>query len=187
VVLQNKYSFSLLLIAVILSGCTKPIIHNLPSLVTETPESREFFGCRINGIPYSPASAQSVQGRCYYGSVYSGDMGWVFQINGDRRESDCKTFSVGITLDSTVLKQGKTYSLGKEGLQKNFGSYFITAGCWEQRVELYSNDSIPGQVTITEYDPDKRVVTGTFSFVVLDKFGNVYRISDGIFDRHYIN
>src|SRR5688500_10076117 len=71
------------LVAMSFVQCTKPTIHDLHPVVLFTPESREFFGCRINGKSYSPKAADSASlGRCTYISTYAGNAGGVFNING---------------------------------------------------------------------------------------------------------
>jgi hypothetical protein len=174
-------------IILVCTTCTKTV-YDRRSRSTQTPESREFFGCRVNGMPFlSEASTGDVQGSCTYVTKYKDDYG-VFQIYSDRSGTDCRSYTVGITLDSVQLEEGKTYFMGTQGSKKKFGSYFFTPGCAQSRVDVYTNDTIrPAQITITKFDPIKKVIMGTFYFVVSDDKGNEFRISDGIFDRHYTN
>jgi hypothetical protein len=189
--MKNGLPSSLLMpvvLSLIFFACTKPHIHKLTTANTDTPESRELFGCRVNGIVFNPHSiGQTSLGICYYIPVYTGDAGKVFQISGDRQESVCRNFSVSITLDSIQLQEGKTYVLGNNGDQKKFGKYLILKDCTAPPIELFTSDNDPGEITITRFVPEKGIVRGTFAFVVRDDNGNVYRISDGIFDRHFIN
>lgn len=176
------------LVAMSFVHCTKPTIHDLHPIVLFTPESREFFGCRINGKSYSPKAADSASlGSCSYNIAYAGNSGGVFNINGDHHESACRFFSLGITLDSIALENGKTFRLGSPGPKKNYGWYAFYTACSQQMVKIYTSDELEGEVTITRFDPDKRIVTGTFDFRLKDANGNLYRVSDGIFDRHFKN
>jgi hypothetical protein len=169
-----------------LTYCTKPTVHYLRPVVLVSPDSREFFGCRINGHPFSPvAPDSSALGSCTYTPYYRGDSGWVFKISGNRHEEDCAHYTVSITLDSVHLEVGKTYHLGSPGPKKNYGSYAFVPGCSRQKVELFSFDERPGIITITKLDRNKKIVTGTFDFRVRDQNGFIFRMSDGAFDRHY--
>ena len=168
--------------------CSKSVNYNRPRPGTVTPDSREFFGCIINGHPFNPqANEQVTNGICKYASVYSGNSGWLFQITGELQESPCRSFIVSITLDSVVLEKGKTYTLGSRGARKNYGSYAFITECSQSLVELFTTDDLKGEVTITKVDNVKKIVTGTFEFWVKDANDFIYRISDGIFDRHYSN
>src|ERR1700755_890135 len=122
----HKASLFLLVALIPFLQCTKPTIHYLRPIVLVTPDSRELFGCRINGIPYSPQASDSASLRtCYYTQVYSGDSGYVFSITGNRFETACEFFSVTIMLDSSYLRRGKAYRLGTPGAGKNYGAYFM--------------------------------------------------------------
>lgn len=167
--------------------CTKPTIHYLRPTILITPDSRELFGCRINGKPFEPLAKDSAtMGNCNYtAEVYRGDSGAVFQIKGNRFEQTCGFYTVGITLDSVYLRRGETYILGSPGLKKHYGSYTINTDCSQTAEELFTSDDTPGIITITKFDQNKKVITGTFDFKVKDKNGYVYRMSDGVFDRYY--
>jgi hypothetical protein len=166
--------------------CRKPTVHYLRPVVLYTPDSREFFGCRINGKPFSPvAPDSSALGTCSYSPFYQGDSGWVFTLTGNRHEDNCAYYTVSITLDSVLLEEGKTYRLGTPGSKKNYGSYSFITGCSQRKIEMFSFDERPGIISIIKLDPIKKIVTGTFDFRVRDENGLVYRMSDGAFDRHY--
>lgn len=179
-----RFIYCLIFFAV--AACTKPKVHYLQPVVSVTPDSRELFGCRINGRPYSPEALDSSSlGGCTYTQFYADRTGKVFQIFGDRHETGCRFFSLGIMLDSIELKVGTRYVLGTPGTKKNYGWYFITDECGEPRSELYTSDDLYGEVIIDMFDPVRKIVRGSFGFHMKDKDGNIYRVSDGIFDRHY--
>ena len=182
-------SLLLILYCFIVAGfpqCTKPKIHYLRPVVTVTPDSRELFLCRINGMSYSPEALDSASlGGCTYSEVYSGESRWVFQIYADRHETGCRFFTVGIMLDSIVLKERTRYVLGTPGKKKNYGWYFRTTECGQPREEIYTSDDLYGEIFIDRFDPVRKIVTGTFDFNSKDKNGNIYRVSDGVFDRHF--
>lgn len=186
--LFSKAYLLLFLLVLVFSQCTKPTVHYLRPIPMVTFDSRELFGCRINGEPYSPQAADSASlGSCSYYPTYEGDQGFRFQINGDRHEASCRFFSLGIILDSIELRAGASYVLGSPGVRKNYGKYLLVTECSQPAVELLTSDDVPGIVTITSYDRTKKIIRGVFDFKVKDPDGNLYRISDGVFDRHYTN
>jgi hypothetical protein len=186
--MKPSHLFLLTFIAInlLFPACTKTVRDIRARPVTDSPDSREFFACLVNGIGFvSEASTGNVSGSCSYGAKYRGSAGRSFQIVSDYHVSVCKTVTIGVTLDSIELVEGQTYVLGAPGNRKNFGIY-LHSECSQSRVDLFTNDSTqPAHITITRLDTVKRVVTGTFRFVVQDEFGAKYQISDGIFDRHF--
>ena len=45
----------------------------------------------------------------------------------------------------------------------------------------------PGVITITNFDPEIFIISGTFEFTVLDNDDNEIKITDGRFDLKYTN
>jgi hypothetical protein len=185
--LRNAYSPFLLLIPVFIQ-CTKPTVHYLRPIALVTPESRELFGCRVNGKPFSPLATDSASlGSCTNYNVYNHTSGFRFEITANRHESACRFFSLSIVLDSVEVRRGQAYALGSPGIKRNYARYTLLSDCSQSSQELYTSDDLPGTLMITRYDTFKKVVHGTFDFKVKDHQGNLYRISDGIFDRHFKN
>ncbi|HUQ67309.1 MAG TPA: hypothetical protein VM101_14195 [Flavitalea sp.] len=183
--MKKRYFLLALMVAVHFLGCTKTI-HDRRSRSTVTPESREYFGCRVNGADFvSEASAGNVSGFCYYQIKYEKTAGRIFQVFSDKFESTCKNSTVGITLDSVDLVEGKRYDLGAKGEKKNYGTFFLVPDCSQDRIELNTTDGMNNYIIIKKFDRDKKVVTGIFNFTVNDEFGHLYQITDGIFDRHF--
>lgn len=180
------FCFALLAAAFNISACTKTIVHDRRRNVTDSPESREFFGVLVNGRGFvSEAATNNVSGYCTYTLNYPGEAGHTFKIFSDYRVDDCGSITVGIVLDSVELRPGATYTLGTPGVKKFSGTY-MNVPCAQSRVDLFTNDSVrPAQLMIKRVDTVKHIVTGTFTFVVEDEFGTQYQISDGTFDRHY--
>lgn len=182
---RKGYAFLLMAIAVF-SACTKPAVHYLRPIPMVTRESRELFGCRINGIPFSPQAADSSSmGTCSYRKAYDTRTGFVFRLNGDRHKSACEFATITIVLDSVAVERDATFKLGSPGPKKNYATYFIVKECGDTGEEMTTNDDLFGYVAFDRVDKEKKIVTGSFHFHVKDKNGNLYRMSDGVFDRHY--
>ena len=176
---------TVIIIAILSSYCNKTI-HDRRSRLTVTPESREFVGCRVNGVDFvSEASTGNVSGFCTYELTYEMTGGYTFQLFSDKSETICKTSTIGITLDSVELVAGRRYNLGSRGSKKNYGTYMLVPECFNDRIEMNTTDGMDNYIIIQTFDTRKKVVTGTFNFTVSDDQGNTYQITDGIFDRHY--
>jgi hypothetical protein len=177
-------SIAVILLLLLFFGCRKTI-HDRRSKTTETPESREYFGCRVNGDDFvSEASSGNVSGSCTYGpSTYSS--GSTFHIISNRFGSDCTAGTIEIILDSVNLVEGKSFFLGSPGQKKNFARYSFVSGCAASVSEFVTSDSTFGVVRIKKFRPEIRVITATFFFTVTNKEGVAYQIADGYFDRHF--
>jgi hypothetical protein len=65
-----------------------------------------------------------------------------------------------------------------------FGEFYLGGGIGF----IYSTDEIyPGTLTITNFDSENFIISGTFEFTVLDNEGNEIQITDGRFDLNYTN
>ncbi len=183
--MKRKYLLTVIIFAVLTSYCTKTV-HDRRSRVTVTPDSREYFGCRVNGGDFvSEASTGNVSGFCSYMIKYEKTGGYTFQLFSDKFETSCKNSTVGITLDCVELVVDKRYDLGSKGEKKNYGTYFLVPDCFNDRIEMNTTEGTNNYVIIKKFDPVKKIVTGIFNFTVSDNQGNTYQITDGIFDRHY--
>ncbi len=181
-------SLALPAILLICVTCTKPKVHYLRTVQTVTADSRELFGCRINGWPFSPlATDSSLLGACTYRQKYEGTYGFSFELVSNRHESTCEFSSVTIVLDSIRLIPNAVYRLGTPGDKKNYASYFVASDCGLSGVRIYTADDLYAEVVITRLDRHKQVVNGTFDFRMRDQNGDVVRISDGVFERRYRN
>jgi hypothetical protein len=176
-------SFVGLLFIFLFISCNKTI-HDRRPKETDTPESREYFGCRVNGADFvSEARTGNVSGACRYTPTY--DSVSVFHIVSNQLGPDCSTATIEIVLDSVQLKEGKSYFLGAPGKKKNYATYSIISGCSEPVSEYATTDDTFGVVRIRKFNPDLRVVSATFFFTVMNADGDGVQIADGYFDRHF--
>jgi hypothetical protein len=186
----RSYWLLLATLGLLFSTCTKTI-HDRRSRETVTPDSREYFGCRLNGVGFvSEASTGTVSGYCSYEQTYKSNSGYTFKIFSDKVESGCKSSTIGITLDSVQLVAGARYDLGSKGDKKNFGTLIITPASSQSTIVMHTADGtgtdyVDNYVTIKSIDTVKRIVTGTFNFTMKDANGHLYQITGGIFDRHF--
>lgn len=173
---------------VVFTQCTKRKVHDRFPIPPTTHAEREFFGCKINGLPFIPkAPSESGLGSCTYSSAYEGRAGYRFQLVSNSHQSDCGLITVSITLDSIELKEGRTYDLVQAGNKNNYGTYTIVSDCSGDKLEMHTTKDAPGEFRITKFDPALGFVSGSFSFTVKDSSGNNYRISEGLFDQLFTN
>ena len=168
-----------------LTGCRKTVNYNRQPVVTITPESREYFGCRINGRSFiSEARTNNVKGSCSYVRTYS-DNSHTFTIISQKFDSNCGSATITITLDSVQLAAGQAYVLGKKAPRSNYATYQFVPGCNQGAVEVSTSDEFKGMVNISSIDFTKKVIKATFHFSTKDATGKDYSIADGYFDRHF--
>jgi hypothetical protein len=174
--------------SLLFAGCSKTKVHDLFPIPPTTHAERQFFGCKINGLPFTPkAPSESGLGSCTYKFTYDGNSGYTFHLVSNSQESGCQLQSVSITLDSIELRQGKSYALGSKGVKKGYASYSILSDCSTDKLEMFTTDDKPGEIFISKYDPNLGFVSGTFFFFVYDSAGTEYRVSEGLFDQLFTN
>jgi hypothetical protein len=159
-----------------LSGCSKEEAPKSPvdSLPPITQTGENTFACLINGKPFF----SSKERRASY-TVANG--AYTFGVYGSRRdEIGLRTVSIqGIDVDP--LKEG-TYALKSE-ISGNFsGLYGIDGGL---TLDTGTTDENPGLLTITRFDLEEFIVSGTFEFSVKDDEGNTLNFTDGRFDLKF--
>ncbi|NAY90638.1 hypothetical protein GTQ34_01790 [Muricauda sp. JGD-17] len=136
--------------------------------ITQTGENT--FACLINGKPFFSSYKRSAS--------YSGNS---FGVRGSRRD-DLGLRTVSIRgLDIEPISEGK-YLLQSEGNGKISGIYLIGGGL---TLDAVTTDEAPGLLTITRFDLEEFIVSGTFEFTVVDDDGNLYEITDGRFDLKF--
>ncbi len=160
----------------LLVSCQK---EKLPKL---TEEGKNTFGCKINGKNWVPHGTGSFGGSypIFGGFINNGNTIYIVAYN-DRESIEFyleNVFSEGeYLLDLTTIPRPDDLH------PKNYGMYIIGG----------SNNTIPnqsfittalstGKVNITNLDTTKKIVSGTFEFIGVDKNNNTKKITDGRFD-----
>jgi hypothetical protein len=180
-----KRSLLLFVMAITLSCCnndddntpTNPIDQLPPA--TQTGE--QTFGCLINGEPFVPHSFGTNAPNAFYQFV---DGAYTLSIYGSiNGGTNLKSINVGAIEVQEALEE-QMYNLNEEESGNYFGEYNIGGGI------IFSgstNMNNPGILTITNFDQDNFIISGTFSFTVIDNEGNEINITNGRFDMHYTN
>lgn len=95
--------------------------------------------------------------------------------------------SITTVLDSMALEDGKTFTLGTPDSKKNYAVFFIVKECGDTGEQMITEDCLFGYVKIDRVNHNKQIVSGSFDFNVRDENDNLFRMFDGVFDRHYTN
>ena len=159
-----------------LSGCSKEEVPKDPvdTLPPITQTGENTFACLINGKPFFSSKDRRA-------SYTVADGAYTFGVYGSRRdEIGLRTVSIQ-GIDVEPLKEG-TYTLKSE-MSGNFsGLYGINGGL---TLDTGTTDDVPGLLTITRFDLEEFIVSGTFEFSVKDDEGNTLNFTDGRFDLKF--
>lgn len=157
-------------------GSTNPIDQLPPA--TQTGE--QTFGCLIDGEPFVPPSFGSNAPNAFYqfvGGAYT--LSIYGSINGGL---NMQSINIG-GLDTPLINES-VYSLIEEESGNYFAQYNIGGGI---TFSSSTNSQNPGILTITNFDSDNFIISGTFEFTVLDDDNNEINITNGRFDLNYTN
>ena len=154
-------------------------IDQLPPL-TNTGENT--FGCLIDGRAFTPQGGGlggPSRGASYQFIFNDGDSYYQFQVFGRHYSDPFESISINLKfLNIEDLRSENTYlvTLFEDGGR---GRYF-TGG----QVDYETTHTHTGSLTITHYDYDNRIISGTFEFEV-EVEGEIVRITDGRFDMDF--
>ncbi|WP_299362001.1 hypothetical protein [Winogradskyella sp.] len=152
----------------------------IDQLPPATQTGEQTFGCLINGEPFVPPSFGNNAPSAFYQFV---DGAYTFNISGSKGGGpSLQSISIG-GIDVSALQE-ITYTLFEEDSNNHYGRYNIGGGITFSGTSTTEN---PGTLTITNFDPDNFIISGTFEFTVLDNDGNEINITNGRFDMNYTN
>src|SRR5690606_21718555 len=90
-------------------------------------------------------------------------------------------------IDIDGLQEGE-YRLVERVPGNYFGTYLEGAEAEEGYVSIFStSNGNPGVINITNFDPENFIISGTFSFTLIDENGEEIKITHGRFDMNYTN
>ncbi|GLB53179.1 hypothetical protein NBRC110019_22190 [Neptunitalea chrysea] len=175
-----KNLFLLLTVALTLSCCnndddtntsTNPI-NQLPP-ATQTGENT--FGALLDGEVFIPSGGTNPL-DCVY-QLVSGQ--YFFGLQGNKRDEDFNRITLSISTNAKELEEGQSYQL----IENEIGNAYATYSFATNATTTSSNNS--GTLTITKLDLDNQIISGTFSFDIIDFEGNLRQIRDGRFDMQF--
>lgn len=175
-----KISKYILIIAmVIMSSCNKDDdpIAQIDQLPPATQTGAGSFGCLVNGEAFIDTSGSF---NCFYQLV---DGGYYFGIEGTDEKYDI--VDIGLFTNDKSIEHGQTYMLFGNTPGNAFGSgYFLSTNSSGEGTT--TNESQNGQLKITKLDFENFIVSGTFSFDLLNPINReIVKIREGRFDSHF--
>ena len=163
----------------------------IDQLPAATQTGANTFGCLVNGeavVIHKPFLDLSPDFGSSYILTYSSITGYVFGVSGLDKVDGCHFKGVGLQLDSVQLHQGEIYPLNTGRVRYGkVGMVNIASGCPPSPLLMYTTDSVvTGEMTITHFDQQKQIVSGTFSFDAVEiTIGDTVHVTDGRFDMKY--
>lgn len=178
----------LLLCILIFSGAKCETDDNIFSTRDELPPitqtGAQTFGCLINGKLFVPSRFGRNSPRAFYQfargaytlGISAGKGGGIELVN----------INIG-AIDIDGLQEGE-YRLVERVPGNYFGTYLEGAEAEEGYVSIFStSNGNPGVINITNFDPENFIISGTFSFTLIDENGEEIKITHGRFDMNYTN
>lgn len=150
----------------------------LEQLPPATQIGAQTFGCLINGKPFIPPKLGSNSPRAFF--QYARGAYTLGISAGTGGGYEMITVLVG-GIDISGLTEGQ-YSL----IERQSGNYH---GEYLEGYEFRAttNTINPGELIVTNFDPENFIISGTFSFSIKDENGDNIEITDGRFDMNYTN
>jgi hypothetical protein len=179
-----KNLFLLLLTVFTLCSCDKDddkAKTELDKLPPATQTGAQTFGCLIDGKAFVPPKFGSNSPNAFYqfvGGAYT--LGINAATGGG---TELKGINIGC-LDAPLISDSN-YILLEKSPPNYFGQYTIYGG--GIILNGTSSANLPGNLTITRFDPVNFIISGIFEFTVLDDNGSEINITDGRFDMQYTN
>lgn len=152
----------------------------MDALPPATQTGEQTFGCLIDGRPFFPDKFGGGRPTAFY-QISEG--GYTSVIRASRRNDEpLKSISIG-ALDIESFSE-TTYQLKSEVSGNLYGLYLLDGGIV---LDSQTTDLSPGRLTITRFDDQEHIISGTFEFTVQGNNGELIKITDGRFDLNYSN
>jgi hypothetical protein len=182
---MNLMKKKLILIILLLAlSCNNDDDNSQSNPVNQLPPATntgaQTFGCLINGEVFIPPTFGNNSPSAFYQFVDGAyTLGISARTGGG---TELKSINIGC-LDMPLIEE-IDYTLLEFETENYFAEYRIGAGFV---LEGSSSIANPGILTITNFDQENFIISGTFEFVVLDNDGNEINITNGRFDMNYTN
>src|SRR5690606_16491560 len=178
---MNK-TLILLLSSLLLFACCKSD-DNMPAPIDQLPPATRVgevrFACLVDGEPYICKGYDMV--TAYYQWV---DGGRVFSISGNVEDKFVESISLG-NKDNAPIEEGHTYLLNDTRPGYGGGGFLVKELPLDFEWVL-TNSTYTGEMTITRFDIDEEIVSGTFWFDLKNPWtGETIEIREGRFDTHF--
>ncbi|WP_310394080.1 DUF6252 family protein [Hymenobacter sp.] len=179
-----RNNLPLYLALVLLTQCSKCKNDPRPrdpaaALPPATQTGANTFGCLVNGQPYTPKGNNGTSNLyiLYDAGFRGGALGiQTYRIDGNRRQY--------LSIDMAPVTTTGIYSFARPaGICT--ANYADTPGVANGCNLIYSDQDVAyrsGQLAITKFDTRNRIVSGTFSFKLLQAGCDTLKVTQGRFD-----
>jgi hypothetical protein len=172
------------------SGCKKQKpVNPIDQLPAATQEGKNTFGCLVNGKVFLPkGSSLGPILSSYYQYIYSpSPQGYVFQVAARDNSHEDDRFSVVLLVDSIKLVSPTIIPLKKSIKGNGGGAYYssIFNGTAFLTKDFFTTNQTNGELTITKFDTNTQIVSGTFWFDAVNSNGDTIKVTEGRFDMKY--
>lgn len=149
-----------------------PDLSPLDQLPPATQTGEYTFGCLVNGEAFVPRTSTDIS------AIFQGGF---LQI-GANVEDRVRDQNLKLVVDGPIIYENMVYNLVNPTLNyTTFNEVLDSSICWYE-----PENTLSGTLTITHFDNENYIVSGTFEFVTATEGCDTIRVTDGRFDTHYI-
>jgi hypothetical protein len=182
----------LLLLTTFTLGCCnkddepKPITE-LEKLPPATQTGANTAGCLVNGVAFLP-KGYLVTGNLVCNYIDGKD--FILGISERIMQGSSDNIrSIFVVSENQNLHNnvGVTFQLGQDNNNGNskFGSYIINAVAYPDHNYYSTNTIVTGELKITYHNYNNAIISGTFWFDAINSNGEIVKVREGRFDKHY--
>jgi hypothetical protein len=168
-----------ILLLTLLNSCSSDDDNNQQNPVLQLPTATQTgantFGALLDGKPFIPSGGINPL-DCVY-QLINGER--FFNVQGNKEDSNFNLLRLSLSTNAKELEQGQTYQLIENEEGNVFARFSFNTNA------TFTSQSNSGTLTITKLDLDNQIVSGTFSFDIIDFEGNLRKIRDGRFDMQF--
>ena len=159
----------------------------LEKLPPATQTGANTAGCLVNGVAFLP-KGYLVTGNLVCNYIDGKD--FILHISERIVQGSSDNIrSIAVVSENQNLHDnvGVTFQLGQDNNNGNskFGSYIINAVAYPYKNHYSTTSIIKGELKITHHDFNNAILSGTFWFDAINSNGEIIKVREGRFDKHY--
>ena len=159
----------------------------LDKLPPATQTGANTAGCLVNGVAFLP-KGYLVTGNLVCNYIDGKD--FILHISERIVQGSSDNIrSIAVVSENQNLHDnvGVTFQLGQDNNNGNskFGSYIINAVAYPDPNHYSTTSIIKGELKITHHDFNNAILSGTFWFDAINSNGEIIKVREGRFDKHY--
>jgi hypothetical protein len=139
-----------------------PPLTEIEKLPPKTQSGKGTFGCLVNGKSWV------VKNSYHTVAIYQNEF---LQFGADE-DSKAENFLLGI---NSPIEENVAYPI-RSSSNSVYTSYY------SKKCDYLNEDMISGEIIITNFDPNNRVVSGEFEFITVKDDCDTIKVTDGRFD-----